>query len=344
MRAKFRLDFTKMHNAVIQNSPLLSIITPMFNAGAGFESFIQSLLAQTLTSLEIIIVDDGSTDDSGKQADNYAQRYPHIRVIHQPNGGVSRARNAGLAVARGKYVTFPDADDTMKPDMYQTLTDMAEADNLDVAQCNAEWFFPADNAIQPLIPLERLSGTTVLSGPEWLNKALKTHRYKHVVWLGIYRRELIEKTKLAFEPGLHHQDIPWTTELMLNVQRVRYTDRQLYRYHTHDASISNRKRTGQANVEYQRHYLKIARMLEEINARYRDKVKIYPTFHYQVTHEALSVCHSIRREPDEAARQAMIADVFATGTHKRMLRNARGIKQWYHLLLWLGRIYYWRRK
>jgi heptose III glucuronosyltransferase len=112
----------------------------------------------------------------------------------------------------------------------------------------------------------------------------------------------------------------------------------------HDASISNRKRTGERNVEYQRHYLKIARLLEELNHRYRDRVKIYPSFHYQVTHEALSVCHSVRREPDPRARQAIIADLFTTRTHLRMLRNARGIKQWYQLLLWLARLYRWRNK
>ncbi len=326
------------------SSPLLTLIIPMFNAGGDFAACMQSLLAQTLTSLEIIIVDDGSTDGSGERADAYAQQHPHVRVIHQANGGVSRARNAGLAVARGKYVSFPDADDTMDPAMYQTLVEMAERDNLDAAQCNAEWFFKASQQVKPLIPLDRLTSTGVLSGPEWLNKALKTHRYMHVVWLGIYRREVIEQLNLNFEPGLHHQDIPWTTEFMLNAQRVRYTDKVLYCYYMHDASISNRKRTGQRNVEYQRHYLKIVRLLEEINARYRHKVKIYPAFHYQITHEALSVCHCIRREPEESARQAMIADLFATQTHKRMLRNARGVQQWYQLLLWLSRIYRWRKK
>lgn len=326
------------------DNPALSIITPMFNAGAMFETFMQSLLAQSLTDLEIIIVDDGSTDGSGERAEAYAHQYSRVRVIHQANGGVSRARNAGLAVAKGKYVTFPDADDTMSPTMYQTLVEMAEQDDLDAAQCNAEWFFKASQTTKPLIPLDRLTSTDVLSGPEWLNTALQTHRYMHVVWLGIYRRELIEQNNLTFEPGLHHQDIPWTTEFMFNAKRVRYTDQMLYRYYLHDASISNRKRTGQRNVEYQRHYLKIAQMLEEINARYRDKVKIYPAFHYQITHEALSVCHSIRREPEESARQAMIADLFATQTHKRMLRNARGARQWYQLLLWLSRIYRWRNK
>ncbi|MBP2195693.1 glycosyltransferase [Pantoea cypripedii] len=326
------------------NNPILSIITPMYNAGAMLDTFMQSLLAQTLTGLEIIIVNDGSTDGSGERAETYAQQHPHISVVHQPNGGVSCARNAGLAIARGKYVTFPDADDTMHPTMYQTLVEMAEQDNLDAAQCNAVRFFQTSQQTKPLIPLDRLTSTGVLSGPEWLSKALNTHRYLHVVWLGIYRREIIEQQQLTFEPGLHHQDIPWTTEFMLNAQRVRYTDQVLYRYYMHDASISNRKRTGERNVAYQRHYLKIARMLEEINARYQHKVRIYPAFHYQITHEALSVCHSIRREPEASARQAMIHDLFATQTHKRMLRNARGIKQWYQLLLWLSRIYRWREK
>jgi heptose III glucuronosyltransferase len=326
------------------NNPILSVITPMYNAGAMLETFMESLLAQTLTNLEIIIVNDGSTDGSGERADMYAYRHAHVRVIHQPNGGVSRARNAGLAAARGKYVTFPDADDTVNPAMYQTLVEMAESDNLDAAQCNAEWFFQSSQRIKPLIPHDRLTSTGVLSGPEWLNQALQTHRYMHVVWLGIYRRELIEQRQLRFEPGLHHQDIPWTTEFMLNALRVRYTDQILYRYYMHDTSISNRKRTGERNVKYQRHYLKIAQMLEEINARYRHKVTIYPAFHYQITHEALSVCHSIRREPDAEARQAIIHDLFATQTHKRMLRNARGIQQWYQLLLWLSRLYRWRAK
>ena len=325
-------------------TPLLSLIIPMFNAGNDFAACMQALLAQTLTDLEIIIVDDGSTDGSGERADAYAQQHAHVQVIHQANGGVSRARNAGLAIAHGKYVSFPDADDTMDPAMYQTLVEMAQRDNLDAAQCNAEWFFKSSQKVKPLIPLDRLASTPVLSGAAWLNTALKTRRYMHVVWLGIYRRELIEQLQLYFEPGLHHQDIPWTTEFMLNAQRVRYTDRVLYRYYMHDASISNRKRTGQRNVEYQRHYLKIAQLLEEINQRYRHKVKIYPAFHYQITHEALSVCHCIRREPEEHARQAMIADLFSTQTHKRMLRNARGLRQWYQLLLWLSRIYRWRNK
>lgn len=323
--------------------PELSVIIPMYNAGKSFEPFMASLLAQTLHSLEIIIVNDGSTDESAAMAHRYATEHAHIQVIDQENGGVSRARNAGMAVARGEYVTFPDADDKLAPEMYSKLMAMARADNLDIAQCNAERVFWGGDNAKPLIPTDRLQSTPVLNGAEWLGKALATNRYLHVVWLGIYRRSLINDLNLQFEPGLHHQDIPWTTELMLNARRVRYTDEVMYRYYVHDQSISNQKRTGQRNVEYQRHYLKIARMLDEINLRYKNKVRLSSSVHRQVTKEALTVCHSIRREPDADARQAMITDLFTSKTPRIMMRNARGIRQWYQLLLWLGRISRWRK-
>ncbi|PBI81227.1 glycosyltransferase [Rahnella victoriana] len=322
----------------------LSAIIPLFNAGEMFRNFMDSLVAQTLESLEIIIVNDGSTDGSDKVAQEYADKYPHIRVIHQTNGGVSRARNAGLDVAKGQYVTFPDADDILDPAMYQTLTDMCEQDDLDVAQCNGERYFVGSEKVKPIIPVDRLTSTGVLDGATWLKMALATNRYLHVVWLGVYRLELIKKHGLYFEPGLHHQDIPWTTELMFNARRVRYTQQILYRYYIHGQSISNQKRTGMKNVEYQRHYLKIAKMLDELNQRYKDRVRIYPEFPRQVTREALTVCHSVRREPDPAAQKAMIEDIYTSGTRKIMLRNARGPKQWWQLVLWLIRLHKLRKR
>ncbi len=325
------------------SAPELSVIIPMYNAGKSFEAFMASLLAQTLSSIEIIIVNDGSTDESAGMAHQYAAQYAHVQVIDQQNGGVSRARNAGMAIAKGQYVTFPDADDKLAPEMYSRLMAMAKADDLDIAQCNAERVFWGGDKAKPLIPTDRLRSTSVLSGAEWLSKALATNRYLHVVWLGIYRRSLINDLNLQFEPGLHHQDIPWTTELMLNARRVRYSEEVMYRYYVHDLSISNQKRTGARNVEYQRHYLKIARMLDEINQRYKSKVRISAPLYRQVTKEALTVCHSIRREPDAEARQMMIADLIASKTPGRMLRNARGLRQWYQLLLWLSRIYRWRK-
>lgn len=322
----------------------LSAIIPLYNAGKMFNNFMDSLISQTLSSLEIIIVNDGSTDGSDRIAQEYADKYPHVSIIHQANGGVSRARNTGLQIAKGRYVTFPDADDILQPDMYQTLINMCEKDDLDAAQCNGERYFVGSQKVKPIIPADRLTSTHVMDGATWLKTALATNRYLHVVWLGVYRLELIKKNALYFEPGLHHQDIPWTTEFMFNAQRVRYTQTVLYRYFIHDQSISNRKRIGMKNVEYQRHYLKIAKMLDDLNQRYKNRIKIHAEFPRQVTREALTVCHSIRREPDAAAQKMMIEDIYNSGTRKIMLRNARGAKQWWQLLLWLKRLHCLRKK
>lgn len=320
----------------------LSVIVPLHNAGELFVTFLASLLAQQEPSLEVIIVNDGSTDGSGEIAHRYAAQYPHISVIDQENAGVSNARNAGLAVARGKYVAFPDADDVLAPDMYSTLVEQAEQYQLDVMQCNGERYFASHDEQQLIIPPQRLKSTRVLSGAQWLEKALKSRRFIHVVWLAVYRLDFIRQHQLYFEPGLHHQDIPWTTEVMFNAQRVKYLSKPLYRQWVHDQSISNRRRVGLANVEYQRHYMKIVEMLVALNQRYSQKISLCPAFHWQITREALGICHSIRREPEPEARQQIIEEFYRRGIHRAMIANMRGIKQVWQVILWLRRLKQWR--
>lgn len=321
----------------------LSVIVPLHNVGELFIPFLNSVLAQQEQQLEVIIVNDGSTDGSGEIAHRYAAQHSHISVIDQPNSGVSNARNAGLAVARGKYVAFPDADDLLDPKMYSTLLALAEENQLDVMQCNGERYFANNGDLQPIIPRSRLKDTSVISGAQWLEKALKSRRFIHVVWLAVYRLDFIKQHQLYFEPGLHHQDIPWTTEVMFNAQRVKYLSKPLYRQRVHDRSISNRRRTGQANVEYQRHYMKIVEMLTALNQRYSSKIPICAAFHWQITREALGICHSIRREPEPQAQQQITEDFFRRDIHRMMIANMRGIKQTWHVMLWLHRLKQWRR-
>ncbi|TQI80968.1 heptose III glucuronosyltransferase [Serratia fonticola] len=322
----------------------LSVVVPLHNVGELFDPFMESLLAQHEQQLEVIIVNDGSTDGSGELAHQYAEKYPHITVIDQANAGVSNARNAGLAVARGKYVAFPDADDLLAPEMYSTLLDLAEKHQLDVMQCNGERYFASQDDLQPIIPQERLQDTEVISGAQWLETALKSRKFIHVVWLAVYRLDFIKQHGLYFEPGLHHQDIPWTTEVMFNAKRVKYLSKPLYRQRVHDRSISNRRRTGQANVEYQRHYMKIVEMLMALNQRYSAKINICSAFHWQITREALGICHCIRREPDPQAQQQITEELYRRGINKAMTANMRGIKQTWHVLLWLHRLKQWRKE
>ena len=189
----------------------LSVIIPLYNAGDDFRTCMESLITQTWTALEIIIINDGSTDNSVEIAKHYAENYPHVRLLHQANAGASVARNRGIEVATGKYVAFVDADDEVYPTMYETLMTMALEDDLDVAQCNADWCFRETGETWQSIPSDRLRSTGVLTGPDWLRMGLSSRRWTHVVWMGVYRRDVIVKNNIKFIAGLHHQDIVWTT-------------------------------------------------------------------------------------------------------------------------------------
>lgn len=222
----------------------LSVIIPLYNAGDDFRTCMESLITQTSTALEIIIINDGSTDNSVEIAKHYAENYPHVRLLHQANAGASVARNRGIEVATGKYVAFVDADDEVYPTMYETLMTMALEDDLDVAQCNADWCFRETGETRQSIPSDRLRSTGVLTGPDWLRMGLSSRRWTHVVWMGVYRRDVIVKNNIKFIAGLHHQDIVWTTEFMFNALRARYTEQSLYKYYLHNTSVSRLHRQG----------------------------------------------------------------------------------------------------
>ncbi|EFB3399652.1 glycosyltransferase [Escherichia coli] len=108
--------------------------------------------------------------------------------------------------------------------------------------------------------------------------------------------------------------------------------------------IINDNRQGNKNLNYQRHYIKITRLLEKLNRNYADKITIYPEFHQQITYEALRVCHAVRKEPDIITRQRMIAEIFTSGMYKRLITNVRSVKVGYQALLWSFRLWQWRDK
>ena len=286
----------------------------------------------------------GIDESAVEIAKHYAENYPHVRLLHQANAGASVARNRGIEVATGKYVAFVDADDEVYPTMYETLMTMALEDDLDVAQCNADWSFRETGETWQSIPTDRLRSTGVLTGPDWLRMGLSSRRWTHVVWMGVYRRDVIVKNNIKFIAGLHHQDIVWTTEFMFNALRARYTEQSLYKYYLHNTSVSRLHRQGNKNLNYQRHYIKITRLLEKLNRNYADKIMIYPEFHQQITYEALRVCHAVRKEPDILTRQRMIAEIFTSGMYKRLITNVRSVKVGYQALLWSFRLWQWRDK
>lgn len=115
---------------------MISVIIPVYNTKQYLQSCLDSVLAQTYSDLEIIFVDDGSTDGSAEMLDAFAAWDSRIRVIHQPNGGVCAARNRGIEEARGEYLSFIDSDDTLEPDMYEVLTNLLREHGVPIAHCS----------------------------------------------------------------------------------------------------------------------------------------------------------------------------------------------------------------
>ncbi len=124
------------------NNPKLSIIIPVYNIEAYLPRCLDSILSQTFSDFEVIIVDDGSKDSSGIIADTYTQKDNRIKVIHKVNGGVSTARFEGIKAAKGEFIGFVDGDDIIEPDMYSVLIDNAEKYNADVSHCGYKMVFP----------------------------------------------------------------------------------------------------------------------------------------------------------------------------------------------------------
>lgn len=119
----------------MSNAPEISIIVPVYNVEKYIHKCIDSILDQTFTNFELILVDDGSTDNSGKICDEYAESDSRVKVIHKKNGGLSDARNTGIDVARGKYLGFVDSDDYIADDMYETLYNNLIKNSADMSVC-----------------------------------------------------------------------------------------------------------------------------------------------------------------------------------------------------------------
>lgn len=134
--------------------PLISVIIPVYNVEKYLSQCLDSVIGQTYQNLEIIIIDDGSTDNSGKMCDIYAQKDPRVQVIHQNNAGVSAARNMGLKTAKGAYIGFVDADDYIRPDMYEYLYQLITQDNANIAMCN--WYSDGLSVTNPINTAYRL--------------------------------------------------------------------------------------------------------------------------------------------------------------------------------------------
>ena len=204
---------------------LVSIILPVYGVEKYLPECVDSLLAQTYETLEILLVDDASPDNCGAICDSYAAKDSRIRVIHKENGGAASARNAGLDAARGELVCFVDSDDTVEPDYVQTL--LETLGDGDIAMCG--FYFHSRSSSQPEIVAP---GSYDRIG--FLKRFLEDWRCA-LLWNKIFRRETIGN--LRMEEGHRVDDEFFTYQVALNSCRVTVTDKCLYYYRMRSSSV-----------------------------------------------------------------------------------------------------------
>lgn len=218
------------------NDKKISIIVPVYNVEDFVGKCIESILNQSYKNLEIILVDDGSTDNSGKICDEYATRDSRIKVIHKENGGPSAARNMGLDVASGEYISFVDSDDFIHPQMYGTLTYSIEKENADISMGFIKLVDSYDKDFQAIDK----DSYTVKAQTEYWNMGYesKENASQTVMCPGkLYRRDIVEN--IRFQLGSYHEDVIWFADYIQNIKKAVVYTESMYFYYQRPGSRMN---------------------------------------------------------------------------------------------------------
>lgn len=213
--------------------PLVSIITPVYKVEEYINRCIESVIAQTYTNWELILVDDGSPDRSGEICDDWEIKDNRIRVIHKINGGVSSARNEGLKHARGTWVMFIDSDDWFAQDCLETCIREVEINDLDVLQFDF-------TTIDCNNKFKRVSGNhcNVCALEEYVQMRCVGVN----VWQGIYKKSIIDAQRLVFNTKMKYaEDGVFVCEFLSNSSRIMHIDNCLYYYYKNVNSVMNKK-------------------------------------------------------------------------------------------------------
>lgn len=209
---------------------MVSVIIPVYNALPYLAECIVSICNQTYRNLEIIAVDDGSTDGSAELLDEIAGKDTRIKVVHIDNGGVSSARNKGLALAHGEYISFVDSDDTLEPDMYEMLASTAEQYNAAIAHCSYSRLMRTEQR-----PIGGSGKIFVQTGTEAQMCLLKGELFTGSLCDKLFRRELFESIRLCEDLRIN-EDVLAVFQLFQCADTTVFVDVCKYNYRTSSTS------------------------------------------------------------------------------------------------------------
>ena len=206
--------------------PKVSVIVPIYNVEKYLEKCINSLLSQTLEDIQIILVNDGSKDNSGNIAKEYEKNNKNrIIYVEKENGGLSDARNYGLKYATGDFIAFLDSDDYIEKNAYEEMYNKAIEENADYVECDFIWEFPNKIRVDKQYPYK--------------NKKEMLSFVRVVAWNKLIKRQLIIDNNLEFPKGLRYEDVEFTYKLIPFINKFAYVDKPFIHYVQRKGSIAN---------------------------------------------------------------------------------------------------------
>lgn len=222
-----------------QKEPFFSIVIPVYQVEAYLQECIESVLSQSFTDYEMILVNDGSKDKSPVICDAYASKYDQIQVYHKTNEGLSKARNDGIRLSSGTYILFLDSDDMLIPEALASLYAVVH----NHPQCEVLTGFMDSR----LVPRHSCHSNQPMRVSDFLKAEYDAQTMSNAACLYIYRSDFLNKHQLRFKAGVHHEDEDFTPKALLKAQWILPSDVMFYHYRVNENSITTSKKNFDKN-------------------------------------------------------------------------------------------------
>lgn len=282
---------------------IISVIVPVYNVETYLSTCLDSILRQSYGQLEIIIVDDGSTDQSGMICDEYEKKDSRIKVIHQKNGGAAKAKNTGLSVATGEYLSFVDSDDYLEPLAYEIMLSYLEKYQADVVQASFRNCY-----IDKQVACRTLKEIKMFETEEFLQRYTVDWTCG-LLWDKLYCRRLFDGIK--FEEGHKIDDEFFTYQGVMNAKKIIHIPDLVYNYRKRKSSVMLRKETQQEIV---------LDKLEYLEKRRKNVIAKFPQLQQEFDYHYLSMLVILSKdaattEMSIRKTKSMIKSYFREGKH-----------------------------
>lgn len=241
----------------MENSVKVSVVIPVYNVEKYLRECVDSVLNQTYTSYEIILVDDGSTDSSGSICDSYLIKDSRIRVLHKANGGLSSARNAGLEIAVGKYVYFLDSDDYISDQTLEKLVEVAEKDSADLVFFDAVSFADAEDNFKVSQNYIRKQNYKTGKGTAVFSEMQKNDEFHSAVPLLFIKKDLLEQNDIRFIDGIYYEDMLFTYQVFCCAKVASQNKEAFYHRRYRKNSIMTSKKNPKHFASFTRVYKEV---------------------------------------------------------------------------------------